>query len=245
MRTRALVGISASALLLAGCTSANDADAPDPTAAPTETVTETATETTPPADPNDLPGEPSFFGPEEGAELAIVGVDHEGSAPLFARPGADSLAEIDPLATGLIATGVNRTLDDGSTWFGIVDPSDDSREGWIAAQELAYLGSTDDVTSEVIADIGRIEGNDITEIGESVADVYTSEEPPSRVVQTAPGTTGDLHEVTFDVIGLGDDSVLGYRLVVFGMEEAGTLALRTVERTVLCARGVTNDGLCV
>ena len=61
-------------------------------------------------------------------------------------------------------------------------------------------------------------------------------------------------EVTVDVLNIGDDSLLGFRLLVFATPEAedwmsedpGPFTLRTVKRTILCHshRGVTADGLC-
>jgi hypothetical protein len=55
---------------------------------------------------------------------------------------------------------------------------------------------------------------------------------------------GDLGEVTVDVVGLADDSILGWRLHVFAQPEGATFHVRTVEQTVLCARGA-DAGLCV
>ena len=47
---------------------------------------------------------------------------------------------------------------------------------------------------------------------------------------------------------LGDDAVKGYRLRIFAepaaIADAGFL-LNSVEATLLCSRGVTDDGLCV
>ena len=58
---------------------------------------------------------------------------------------------------------------------------------------------------------------------------------------------GDLGEVTYDVIGLGDDSIGGWRLHVFGTPSASGegFLLKTLEATTLCTRGVTTDGLCI
>jgi hypothetical protein len=62
---------------------------------------------------------------------------------------------------------------------------------------------------------------------------------------TVEPAVGDLGEVTYDVIGLGDDAVFGFRLHVFGQPGAGgDFSLKSVERTILCGRGVS-DGLCV
>ena len=89
-------------------------------------------------------------------------------------------------------------------------------------------------------------------VGEAIA----SEEPPSHVhIVTRPIVFEALGEATVDVLNIGDDSLLGFRLLVFATpgaddwmsDDPGPFTLRTVERTILCysARGVTGDGLCV
>jgi len=57
---------------------------------------------------------------------------------------------------------------------------------------------------------------------------------------------GDLGDTTYDVIGLGDDAQLGWRLHVFGTpsESGEGFFLKSIERTLLCGRGVS-DGFCV
>ncbi|NNC44231.1 MAG: hypothetical protein HKO03_13440 [Acidimicrobiia bacterium] len=60
-------------------------------------------------------------------------------------------------------------------------------------------------------------------------------------------TEGDLGEVTYDVVGIGDDSVLGERLHIFGQPtgDGSGFSLMAVESQVLCGRGVTDQGLCI
>ncbi len=58
-------------------------------------------------------------------------------------------------------------------------------------------------------------------------------------MQSAAATVGDLGEVTFDVVGMPDDAQHGVRLHVFGTPLPGGFALKSVEATVLCSRGVT------
>ncbi len=72
-----------------------------------------------------------------------------------------------------------------------------------------------------------------------------SSEPESRVVQSVAPTVGDLGEITYDVIGLGDDSVAGMRLHIFATpdDNGGTFSLTSIERTVFCSRG-TDGELC-
>jgi hypothetical protein len=60
-------------------------------------------------------------------------------------------------------------------------------------------------------------------------------------------TVNDLGEVTFDVVGLLDDSQLGWRLHIFGQPTEGGegFSLMSVEATAFCGRGVTEEGFCV
>ncbi|WP_149359329.1 hypothetical protein [Lolliginicoccus suaedae] len=249
--------LPASLMLLVACTddpADPGAPAPTTTSASAEPATTTAAPTTttsgePGTTSTGLPGEPAMFGPASGDELAVIGVAHDETTAVRAVPGEDgsTVTALAPDAMGLLATGEARSLDDGTTWFEVDAPGG---TGWISARDVAYLGVTDDTTAAVIGRIGRVSGSSVTEVGEAVADDLASDEPPSRIVQSGPATSGDLHEVQLDVIGLGDDSVLGYRIRVFGMDDegpdaSGEVVLRTVEQTTICARGVTSDGLCV
>ena len=69
-------------------------------------------------------------------------------------------------------------------------------------------------------------------------------DPPSDIVIVVAPTVGDLGTVTYDVVGLGDDSVRGLRLLVFGEPVSDGFSLKSVERTLLCGRGLF-EGLCV
>ena len=79
-----------------------------------------------------------------------------------------------------------------------------------------------------------------------VAESLASEEPPSRIVMSVAPTVGDLGEVTYDVVGIGDDAVRGFRLHVFATPDEGGegFVLKSVEQTVLCGRGLSGV-LCV
>ena len=48
-----------------------------------------------------------------------------------------------------------------------------------------------------------------------------------------------------DVVGLGDDSVAGQRLHVFGTPGQESFTLKSVEATPFCYRGVAPSGLCI
>ena len=81
----------------------------------------------------------------------------------------------------------------------------------------------------------------------------TTEAPAESAVSVAPIVFEALGEIMIDVLNIGDDSVLGFRLGIFAdagddwmSENPGPFTLRSVESTVLCytSRGVTEDGLC-
>ena len=118
--------------------------------------------------------------------------------------------------------------------------------GWVHLGFIAYQGLTDDLTSFVVEQMGdRPSAASMTELGRVVAEQFVSEDVESDVVKVIDETVGDLGEVTFDVVGMADDSVRGVRLHVFGEPFEGGFALRTLEVTYLCGRGVTEDGVCV
>lgn len=212
------------------------------TASPTTSTTVGTTTTT----SDELPGEPIDFGPGAGAELAVVGVEHDDVLNVRVGPGTESAiaAELAPTASGLIATGHSRSLP-GSIWFEV---EVDDVVGWVSSAFVGYLGLTDDATAEVIATLGETPGAEtMLDLGLIVAEVMTSEEPPSRIVMSVAPTVGDLGEVTYDVVGLGDDALGGVRLHVFGDPAGGGegFVLSNVERTAICSRGVTDDGFCL
>ena len=191
-------------------------------------------------------GEPVDMGPPAGATLGVIGVAHNDFLNLRANPGADQpiVDEIPPTYDEVIAGGQTRDLG-VSFWTAV---SYEGTEGWVNMSYLAYLGATDDVTSQLIASIGeRPEASTMAELGTLVAEWVATDDPPSDIVMVVDEGGGDLGEVTFDVVGLGDDAVRGVRLHIFAENLEGHFQLRTVEQTSLCdpARGVDDDGSCV
>lgn len=212
----------------------------------TDGTTTSSSSTTGSVDPGDLPGERIELFPHEGAELAVVGVAADDILNVRAGPGVDFdvVAELDPLATGVTATGHNRSLDGGGIW---AEVETDGETGWANVAFLSHLGSVDDITTEIApTPADRPDAETMLELGTIVAEMQASEEPESRIVVVDGPTVGDLGEITVDVIGLGDDALGGVRLHVFGEPDPGGegFTLRSVERTLLCTRGVS-DGLCV
>ena len=88
----------------------------------------------------------------------------------------------------------------------------------------------------------------MVQMGEMIAADFASVDPPSSIVRSAAGGVGDgIGEITYDVIGLGDDSVAGFRLVIFGTENPESqesFILKSIEQTTLCLRGLAGE-LCV
>jgi hypothetical protein len=218
------------------------------TVPPTTTTTAEATTTTtvpPGTTTTSLGGEPIDFGPAEGDVLMVIGVRHDDVLNLRAGPGTNQAirAEIPPTFTDLVALGNTRRLP-SSFW---IEVDYEGTVGWVSMSFIGYEGDTTDDTSMVLDELGeRPIEETMTALGEVVAEIYASDdEPESDVVQVTPVSGGDLSEVTYDVVGLGDDAVRGVRIHVFAEKVSGGFSLRTVEVTAICGRGVDGDGACV
>lgn len=210
----------------------------------TSTTLPETTTTAPAATSTTLAGEPIDFGPSEGDILMVIGVRHDDVLNLRAGPGVGAaiVEEIPPTSTDIVALGNTRQLP-RSFWIQVEYAG---TEGWVHMSYIGYEGVVDDRTSTVVDELGEIPVEaTMTGLGELVAGVFASEEPESDIVQVTPVTSGDLSEVTYDVIGLGDDAVGGLRLHLFAEEVGGGFSLRSVEVTVICSRGVDADDLCV
>jgi len=192
-----------------------------------------------------LPGEPFVGFAQPGDRLIVVGVAHDDTLNVREGPGTDYavMTSLAPTEPKVVATGEARLLD-RSLWYGL---DVDSGQGWANASFLAFEGGVDDVTSQVVASIGeRPQAETMVDLGMIVAEDRSSSDVDSDVVMVVAPTVGDLGEVTFDVIGLADDSIYGLRLHVFGEPLPGGegFGLRSVEQTSLCGRGASASGLC-
>lgn len=244
--SRVLAGLTIGSLLVVACGSDGDGQAdPSQTASPSSVESESDGPTQPVSEPasEDLPGERFDAGPSAGVELAVVGIAHDDVLELHVVPGfeADVVAELSSTERGLVATGHNRLLPD-SGWFEV----EGAANGWGHGVHLAELGLTDDITSQIDG------GFDLTretmlDLGMTVAEQRGLADGSSPITVTVVPSVGDLGEITLDVIGIGDDAVHGERLVVFGTPDEGgeSFSLKSVERTLICRRGVADDGLCV
>ncbi len=234
------------ALVIAGCGGGDVADpATAPPTQPETTTTTVESTTTVPETTTSLPGDPIIIGPQRGDVLAVVGVAHDDVLNVRSAPGIDQpvIDELDPLAANIVALGNARALP-GSIWLEI---ESGGGSGWANASFFAYLGGTTDSTAEIVELLGETPAAEtMLDLGMIVAEALASDEPPSRIVMSVAPTVGDLGEVTFDVVGIGDDSVRGFRLHVFGTPDEGGegFVLKSVEQTVLCGRGLSGE-LCV
>lgn len=215
---------------------------PSTTGTEADTTTTSSRETT---TSTTLAGRPIDFGPAPGDRLMVIGVHHDDFLNLRAGPGPDLpiLDRIPPTFTALVAKGNTRQLT-SSLWIE-VDYKDTA--GWVHMSFIGYEGGVTDDTSRVVAELGEypVEST-MTDLAELVAGLYTStDESGSHVVRVTPVTTGDLAEVTYDVIGLADDAIRGVRIHVFAEQSDGRFGLESVEVTTICGRGVDADSACV
>lgn len=188
-----------------------------------------------------LPGEEISLFADEGEVLAVMGVAADDTLNVREIPGTDGavLTEVDPTAEDLVATGRTRALPN-SIWYEVTV---DGTTGWVSLNFVAFMGGTDDATAEYLDDRDAPAAETMTDLGELVADDFASDDPESLIVQSVAPTVGDLGEITYDVIGIGDDAVAGYRLHIFAEEDPSgeSFVLRTIERTTFCTRGLSGE----
>lgn len=224
-------------------TEPTDTSEPTETSEPPDTSTTTSTTTEPVVVDTDLPGDPIDLFADPGDTLGVVGVAHNDFLNVRAKPGTDHsvVTTAGPAVNNLISSGRARALPD-SIWYEVTA---DGTLGWVSASFVAFLGATDDATAEFLADGGSVSAETMTDLGQLVADRFASDDPPSRVVESVAPTVGDLGEVTYDVVGLGDDAIHGYRLQIFAtVEGSDSFTVRNIERTLLCSRGISGRQVC-
>jgi hypothetical protein len=263
LRSKSLAALAAFMMVTAACSGSSgdfvpvtasstttEAPAATTTAAPGTTTTTpppasstTTTTLAPTTTTTVLPGEPMDFGPSAGDVLGVIGVESDDVLNVRRAPGIDQdiVATAPPLSHDLIAVGNTRSLPN-SIW---IEVTLNGTPGWVSYAFVGYVGDTDDATAEVVADHGSIpSGASVEEVVDITLATFISVDPASRVTRPAEPIAGDLTEVTVDVVGLGDDAVRGLRLHIFVQLEAGVYGLKSVERTLLCGRGLSG-GLCV
>lgn len=216
-----VTGLGAVLLVVAACS--GEAVVPTTTFPTTTTVPVETTFTLPGAEAE------STFRP--GDLVGVVGADDGVTHWLVDFPGVDGVArEVQPTDTGLAALGIAWQVDD-VLWERLAFAG---REGYFPRSMLAFIGEPEDVTglyatlnSESVEDLGAQIAGEI-----EATEIVLVAEPSSL-------------EVVYDVIGLGDDSVEGYRVRVIAKEVETGFTVELVERTQLCRRGLSDSGQCL
>ena len=218
-------------------TTASTTIAPSTSAEPLPTATTSAATTT------TFPGEPfDLFVPQDGEMAAVEGVAHNDVLNIRQGPGVsyDIVGTLAPTADDVAGTGVGRLLE-SSVWWRVIAFG---TEGWVNSSFVSRTGQVVDLTSQVKDTGGFFNAAGMEELGELVANALASVDPGSEIVMSIAPTVGDLGEVTYDVLGFGDDSLAGYRLHILGEVSGLGFSLKSVEGTLLCTRGISPDGLC-
>jgi hypothetical protein len=196
----------------------------------------------------EIKGEPvEITVPETTNEVAVIGLPATETLSIHALPGIDQLVigEIPGGADKVVMLGQAFETDDGLLWWLV---QYDGIQGWVQPQ-VAYPGGSDDVTELVLDAVGDATTfASVDDLVDAVAEPFVSDEGSSRVVGVSSSEPDARFrtQTTVDVIGLADDSILGYRLLVTTVGTADDEAQRIerVQRLPLCGRGVTPDGLC-
>jgi hypothetical protein len=175
-----------------------------------------------------------------------VGVAYDDVLNIRRGPGTSFpiVATLPPLADDVTATGRGWLAGPGSLWYEV---SRSGTTGWAAGRFLAWRGGTDDVTSPVVARVGHVPvAETMIDLGRVVAEARVYGPEKSLITMSVAPSVGDLGEVTYDVVGLSDDSVWAQRLHVFGQptDSGEGFSLKSVEATSFCARGPSDDGRC-
>jgi hypothetical protein len=178
-----------------------------------------------------LPGVDVDSSFQPGDRLGVIGVAEDSPLSLAPIPGETSGGmELSPTEDGLLASGVARQVE-GAVWEQMQLAGE---VGYLPRSSVAFLGSPENVTrlySGVSSDTVRGLGHEIA------AEIEAS----AIVLVAVPGPM----EVVYDVIGLEDDFVAGFRIEVVAAETGDLLTPALVERTPLCSRGLSDEGLCL
>lgn len=222
------------------------------TETPTRNVEMTAPPETTPEVPGDAPGEVIVPGEEtetyfstEGQEVGVAGLGPD-MEPVVVReqPAADSapVAEVDRLGAVVLAGREWRdpALAEQGYWAAV---RVEGVQGWMPSGNLYHFGGNTDVTADY-ADIPASSGAQ-----GMVAAV--AEQATRGMGDWILETTPDYADEPFyrvDVTGMQDDAQAGERLFITVREDVGEngreYTVDTVERTLLCHRGVSG-GLCL
>ena len=170
-----------------------------------------------------------------------MGINHAEHVSVYGHPaGEEVVATLDSLAQEIVATGNIRVLE-ANLWYEV---SVGEATGWVNSLHLAYLGSADDVTWQIITSMGQTPTTEtMIDLGQIVAEAVAADDPLSRIAISGAPVVGDLGEITMDVTNPSGDVFVGFRLHVFAHvhENGEGFTLKSIERTWLCARIVAGE----
>jgi hypothetical protein len=178
-----------------------------------------------------LPGSEVASSFDPGDRLGIIGAEQGSEPRLVTTPGgANDGPVLEPTQSGLEAIGTALEVD-GVVWERIRLSAD---EGYVPRAMLAFIGEPEDVTR-------LYEGVTAGTVEDLGAEIAAEIEATRQVLVAQPGP----EEVIYDVVGMEDDSVAGFRVRVVATAADTVHEPELVERTPLCSRGVTAEGLCL
>src|SRR5699024_4794019 len=116
--------------------------------------------------------------------------------------------------------------------------------GWVNSYYLGYLAQTHDISSEFH---GYGPHEDASALVAEIAQERVDERAgPSQVPEwVLVQTPEDSPVYRVDIFPFFADATWGERLEIHLEDAAGGVALGQVQRTAICMRGLTDDGLCV
>lgn len=209
----------------------------------------------------DLPAEQddaARYYAEEGVEVGVAGLDPE-EEPVTVHPepdhDAEVLYELGPLDAATLAGREVNILDD----VGHDSPPTRWAEielgegyGWVTLEHLYFFGETEDITedfddvppAEDPQEIAEGVGERAADTGEDIAGPDGEPAGPDWTLVSTPEETGE-EFYRVDSLGTMGDSNAGGRFFITVEAQGDGYQLQQVERTHICYRGVTDDGLCV
>ncbi len=240
--------VLATAVVGSGCADETGSDLAETASTTSSSIAATAPSTT----EQDLAGVPYVGpGPREGDLVSVIGVAHDDTLPIRSGPGESYavVGSLEPVAAGIAVTGRAQLLDD-SIWYEVAI---DGSTGWVDASYIGLLGGVEDLTAQVVTLLGdNAAADSMLDLGVLVARLFIGDESGGRVwaveaVDVDAPTLDGPSVITADVIGGADDSVIGYRIRTFATPSSGDgpPEIDRVERTMICWRGMTADGICL
>ncbi|TLP78977.1 hypothetical protein [Nesterenkonia sphaerica] len=202
--------------------------------------------------------ETETFYSEEGSEVGAAGfAQDEGPLVVPAEPTADAetVGELGPLDAVELG-GRERQDDTSSSWIEVVLAEG---YGWVESGQidrgagLFFFGETQDITDEYLHEVPPTESSEalVESLAEQVTgpeeEMLDAEGDPAGPRWTLVSSPADYDEEFYrvDVTGYLDDSLAGERLFITLEESGAGYELGQLERTLICRRGVADEGLCL